>query len=129
MDALRTRAGVLLAAASLVTTFFGGQALEGDARICGAALVAIVAFLMMAGACMVVLLPWKFEFSLSPTELIKDYIDVEERQELPVVLRDLAIHYKTSHAKNRTRMEILFWSFRIAVVLLGLEVTAWLIAL
>jgi len=129
VDALRTRAGIVLAAASLITTFLGGQALGDDAPICGSAVVAIVAFLLLVASLLVVLLPWQFEFSMKPADLIRDYVDVTDKPELEVVLRDLALHYKTSHTNNGPKMQALIWSFRIAVVLLAVEVTAWLIAL
>ena len=45
------------------------------------------------------------------------------------MLRDLALYHGTTVNNNRRKQEWLFWFFRCAIILLGLEVISWLIEL
>jgi hypothetical protein len=119
VDALRSRAGTLLAAAALVTTFLGGQALEGDRALTCLGWWAVAAFIGVAALAIVVLLPWRFDFSLSAPELVADYIDVEPRPTPEEVLRNLALFADEARADNKRTIGVLQWSFRVAAVLLG----------
>jgi hypothetical protein len=129
LDALRTRAGTLLAAASLVTTFLGGQTLEGKGGPSTMAWVAIGAFIAAALLCVVILLPWKFEFSLSAPALVDDYVDKDPQPEPTVVLRNFALYCDESRVENRKKIKPLQWAFRGGALMLAAEVVAWLIAL
>jgi hypothetical protein len=129
LDALRTRSGTLLAAAALVTTFLGGQALEDNAPISTAPNIAIGCFIGLAALTLVVLLPWKFDFSLDAPDMVKDYIEEDPQPDLKWVHRRFAEFHYESREANKPRLKKLHRSFRIAVVLLGAEVVAWLIAL
>lgn len=127
LDALRTRTGTLMAAAALVTTFIGGRALKGDNSAW--TVVAIIAFVAVVVMSFMVLLPWKLHFALPPAQLIVDYVDPDPQVKPTAMLRDLALHHGTTVNNNRHKQERLFWFFRCAIILLGLEVISWLIEL
>ena len=127
LDALRTRTGTLVAAAALVTTFIGGRALRGQNSAWTT--VAIVAFVAVVASSFLVLLPWKLHFALPPAQLVVDYVDPDPQAEPTTMLRDLALHHGTTVSNNRRKQERLFWAFRCAIILLGLEVISWLIEL
>jgi hypothetical protein len=127
----RSRAGQLIAAAAITTSFFGGQAIS-DHRIHVAGWFAIGCFLGLSVAVIAILWPrHDWEFTLSPSRLIATYI--EPGEEPPVALagiwRDLALHMGVSLARNRTQLRWVFIAFRIGAVLLAGEVIAWVIAL
>lgn len=127
LDALRTRTGTLLAAAALVTTFIGGRALKGHNSAWTT--VAIGAFVGVVVTSFIVLLPWKLHFALPPSQLVVDYVDPDPQEKPTTMLRDLALHHGTTVNNNRAKQERLFWGFRCSIILLGLEVIAWLIEL
>lgn len=129
LDALRTRAGTLLAAAALVTTFFGGQAFEGSRHVGCWGVLAIAAFVGLAVCSVAVLLPWKFDLFLDPEDLVNEYVDAEPKPDLATVHRDFALHHSTSRSNNEKTVTMLQWGFRSAAILLGLEVFAWLMEL
>lgn len=129
LSELRTRAGTLLAVAALVTTFFGGEALEGTTEIACEAQVAIGAFIALAVLAVAVLLPWPFNWSLDPCALVNDYVDQKPQPPIAEMLRDLALHHDQSRNNNDSTITWLYWAFRIAAVLLAVEVVAWLLAL
>jgi hypothetical protein len=116
-----------MAAAALVTTFIGGRALQGDNSAWTT--VAIIAFVAVMVTSFIVLLPWKLHFALPPARLVVDYVDPDPQEEPAVMLRDLALYHGTTVNNNRRKQEWLFWFFRCAIILLGLEVISWLIEL
>ena len=128
LDALHTRAGTLLAAAALTTTFLGGQALRDSGGPTCLEWLAIAAFVGVAVLTILVLLPWKFQWALPASDLVNNYVDADPQPETNEVLRDFALFHGESKIDNKTTLETLQWCFRIAAVLLGCEVVLWLIA-
>jgi hypothetical protein len=100
LDELRGRAGILLAALSLATSFLSGLALSGEdlsERPVIAAIVAgaIMAFLGAAGACVAVLWPPREEewvFNLSARAIIRQ-LDATAPDEA-TVHRELALRHE-----------------------------------
>lgn len=129
LDALRSRAGTVLAAAALVTTFLGGAALANGRSAAGWGSVGIGAFIVCAVLTMVVLFPMKFHFAFDPEKLVTDWVDVTPRSDPCVVLRDLALHYAQAHRNNLWRVKLGQWAFRLATAALAAEVVAWLLEL
>jgi hypothetical protein len=70
VDELRARASVLIAAAAVTTSFFGGQVLIGHG-LSAASWIAIGCFVALGFSVLVVIWPRRdWEFSLSPAQLI-----------------------------------------------------------
>lgn len=132
LGAFRTRAGIVLSAAAIVTSFLGGQAL-GTSGFDTLSWVAIVAFAVVGLASVCVLWPdddWQFE--AIPNQVIGTYIEREDGVDVPLfaIHRDLALHMENSYSSNeRRRLSPLRWAFRIAVIALVAEVAIWLIEL
>lgn len=127
---LRSRAGQLIAAAAITTSFFGGQALRGHVRLLS--WVAITCFVALSLAVLVILWPRRdWEFALSPTQFIVTYAEPPEGDplDLPTIHRDLALHMGNSAELNRKQFRWLTAAFRAGTVLLVLEVVAWVVAL
>jgi hypothetical protein len=100
VNELRSRAGVLMAAAAITTSFFGSRAVTGDALSIGV-WIAVAAF--------VVVEPEPVEFRL--------------------LQRDLALHRSAAYDANAEQLGRLFLVFRIGLVVLVAEVAAWVVAL
>jgi hypothetical protein len=128
---LRTRAGALIAAAAITTSFFGGQTLVRH-DISAAAWIAIGCFVLLGFAVLAVLWPRRdWEFSLAPERFIATYLEPPDGKALALHLieRDLALHMAHSAELNRRQLRTLMGVFRLGAVLLMVEVLAWVVAL
>jgi hypothetical protein len=128
---LRARAGALIAAAAITTSFFGGQALVKHG-ISVAAWIAIGCFVSLGFAVLLVLWPRRdWEFSLAPDQFIATYLEPAKGEPLALHLieRDLALHMGRSAELNRRQLRTLMGVFRVGAVLLVVEVLAWVVAL
>lgn len=128
---LRARAGSLIAAAAITTSFFGGQTLVKH-DISAAAWIAIGCFVLLGFAVLMVLWPRRdWEFSLAPDQFIATYLEPAEGDPLALHLieRDLALHMGRSAELNRHQLRTLMGVFRVGAVLLVVEVLAWVVAL
>jgi hypothetical protein len=95
---LRARAGALIAAAAITTSFFGTQAI-GDDDPSAWAWHAIGAFVLVAMTVLAVLWPRRdWEFDLSPAQFVATYLEPanDPPLDMPVIHRDLALHMGTS---------------------------------
>jgi hypothetical protein len=130
--AFRTRAGVVLSAAAIVTSVLGGQAISASG-FTTLSWLAIAAFAILGFAALCVLWPddnWQFE--AIPNQVIATYIERDDGIDVPLhaIHRDLALHMENSYSSNeRRRLRPLRWAFRIAVIALVAEVAIWLIEL
>jgi hypothetical protein len=134
LDGLRSRAGVLLSAASLVTAFLGGQALAKPSIANGAVtrpaigawgVVAIAAFVGVGLLTVAILWPynWRFAMETGPildTKAEAQPMNYEEVQE------QLAGYHDKNYRLNQPKIDVLFWVFRLAALLLTLETVAWI---
>lgn len=141
VNALRSRAGVLLAAAAITTSFFGARVFADDA-LTVAGWIAVAAFVLVAAAVLIILWPWRdWEFSADPVDVIATYIETESSATtglpaeagppatLAEIHRDLALHRSASYTDNARLLGKLFWAFRVCLVLVAVEVSAWIVAL
>lgn len=128
----RTRAGVVLSAAAIVTSFLGGQALTAHG-FTTLAWLAIAAFAVLGIAALCVLWPDdKWEFEAVPSELLATYAERPDGAHAPVYVthRELALHMERSYSHNELqRLQWMRWAFRTAVVALVVEVALWLVNL
>jgi hypothetical protein len=90
LDELRSRTGVLLAGASIVASFLGAQALSGaDLDLLGG--LGLLAFLAVIALSIWVLWPsGGWNFAMSATVLLEDWVDVERPGGLAAMQRFLA---------------------------------------
>lgn len=127
LEELRSRTGLLLAAASLAASFLGREAFASDPKR-GFALAALLAFLVAVGASVYVLLPKseKFIFAVVGSGLYLGLYDVKD--DLAEVYRRLAYDLDRFWDANDQEMQKLFASFRFAAGGLAVE-TVVLIAM
>ena len=139
LDDLRSRTGILLGAASLTTAFLGGQALNHRNDLvkrhlaAGAfdvpAWTAVGAFVGVAVFCLVILLPWIWNFVVSAQVLIEDHVEVPERNAPERLWLFLARTHEENWESNQPKLNRLFWAFRLAILSLAAEVVAWIFVL
>lgn len=127
----RSRAGQLIAAAAITTSFFGGQAITAH-HVHTAAWFAIGCFIALSLSVLVILWPrHDWEFMVSPANLISTYIEPVDDPpvDLATIHRDLALHMDNSIESNRRQLRLVFGAFRVGALLLVGEVVGWVIAL
>jgi hypothetical protein len=129
LDAMRSRAGVLLSAAAIATSFLGGQALA-DHRPRIWTWLAIASFAGLAISALVILWPRRdWAFSASPGLIVSPYLERDAAWPLPAIHRELALHMDQAYELNRSRLDHIIWAFRAASALLALEVGLWVVNL
>jgi hypothetical protein len=121
LEELRSRTGLLLAAASLAASFLGREAFAEDPKR-GLAGLALVAFLVAVGASVYVLLPKtdKFVFALVGGGLYEGLYDVKD--DLAEVYRRLAYDLDRFWDANDSELQKLFWAFRVGAFGLAAEI-------
>ena len=125
IDSMRTRAGLLLSAAAITTSFLGAQALnDGSPDI--ATWLALASFVGLSSAALAILWPHRWEFAANPENVIANYIETEEPLSVAEIHRDLSIHMHCSYAENLAGQKQLADRFRLAGVFLTAEVTFWI---
>ena len=133
LDGLRSRAGVLLAAISLATSFVGGLALRSDdlsAPDVGLAAAAIFFALLAGGLCVAVLWPRAaWAFNLSADLLLPQLRASDESRAFAQLALRLEKNYKKNERRLLRRYVGLFWLFRGACLALGIETVLWLVML
>jgi hypothetical protein len=115
LDGLHTRAATLVAAAALVTSFFGGQVLH-TGHVPAFGWIALAFFVALAVCVLIVLGPGRdWEFDVSPASLIRTYLEPAAGDPTPVpgIHRDLALHMGTAADGNRRLMRDSIDAYRL----------------
>jgi hypothetical protein len=129
VNELRSRAGVLVDAAAIATSFFDGQVIRPGHDQPTLVWVAIGAFGIIALTVLAVLWPrHDWQFSANANTLISEYVEPETLP-LPLVHRDLALHRAESYRRNADQLRWLFGAFRLGLLMVVVEVVAWVVAL
>jgi hypothetical protein len=127
---------MLLAAASLVTSFLGGQALakptlSGELAVrptIGAwGWLAIAAFCAIFVLTILIIFPYTWKFQQSAHKLIEWYEAQPKIPSLEFAQRELALHLENDYDSNERRLRWLFWCLKAAAALLTLETIAWVV--
>lgn len=128
IESFRTRAGLLLSATAITTSFLGAQALDGgDSNI--TVWLAMTGFIGVAVVSLAILWPRRWEFTANPRDVIQTYIEAENPAPIEELHRDLSLHMHNSYLENRAGLEQLAIFFQIASGLLTVEVILWIIAI
>jgi len=128
IDSFRNRAGLLLSAAAVTTSFLGAQALQGGSSSLFSWL-ALMSFLGASAASLAILWPRRWEVTVSPQDVIVTYIESTERASVEDLHRELSLHMHDSYLDNLEDQEKLVVFLQIASVLLAVEVVLWIIAI
>jgi hypothetical protein len=130
VESVRARTGILLSAASIVTSFFAGIALAGGKRLDAPTWAAAFCFVAAGALCLAILWPeWSWTFRFNPKKLVRDYIEADPPATLDEMRLDLSLHVENWAEKNGIKMRWLFRCFEAASILLGAEVVLWMVDL
>ena len=130
IDALRTRVGYLVSAATIATSFLGGLALRAQSD--AGSWLAIALFVGFGVAAAKILWP-RAEgaegFTARPSILV-EALDATDDDDLGTIYRDLSLYVEEAHDFNTERhLKPLTDWFRAAILLLMAEIAAWVIDL
>jgi hypothetical protein len=128
-ESLRTRAGVLLSGAAIASSLFGGQAVAAG-RLGPFGWGAVAAFAALGLALLLVLWPRsEWQDSNLPSWILTEYVETPDPLPLASIQRELAIHLEAVYGQGEADYERIARSFRLAAVLLNVEVLAWVLDL
>lgn len=129
LDNLRARTGLLLAAASISSSFLGGQALSGEG-LTPWSWFAIGALAAVGLCTILVLLPRRnWFFSNDVQTLLNGYVNHEHPATLDEMHVAIATYNQEHWTANQKTLNKLFAFFRVACAALVIEVAFWLVAL
>jgi hypothetical protein len=124
LDNLRSRAGNLISATAIATSFLGGVALaDGSPGLWG--WVAVGLFVGIILTCLAIFLPlvtWRFENSV---EVLLLDIEGTNPPDLAELQRDTAYHMFDDYQQNQKKLDRLYWLFILAGILLTVEIATW----
>jgi hypothetical protein len=119
LEELRARTGLVLAAASLATSFLGRPAFDADPWVL--TILALIAFAVSIGASLYVLMPKRnLIFALVGSRVFEELY--EHRDDLPEVHRRLTYDLDRFWRENDATMQRVFNAFRVAAWALAAEV-------
>lgn len=132
LDNARARSATILATAALAASFLGA-ATYGRPNLSpgatGAVVVAVAALGLVLACVIFIMLPRKWDFAVSTTALIRDYVEAEQPATLTEMRRDVALHLEAAYDTNAKMLEVLWLALQVASVAVVVEVFAWVAAL
>lgn len=128
IESLRSRAGLLLSAAAVTTSFLGAQGLHGGSPSLFSWL-ALTGFIGAAAASLAILWPRRWEFTADPRAVIETFIEPMEHPPIEDLHRNLSLRMHHSYLENRAGLKQLVAVFQLASGLLAVEVVLWIIAI
>jgi hypothetical protein len=132
LDELRTRTGVLLAAATISASFLGATALGGRAGgFTFWSACALIVFAWVIAMTMIVLWPTDgWTFTTSAKVMVDSYVDDEKLpQTIDDMHRYLALDNQEYWEENDEKLRNQFSAFRWACLGVGLETMLWIVDL
>ena len=129
LESVRSRASLLIAAASVVTALLAGPTFDLRREPTLGSLLAIAVFLVSVTFALAIVWPRKgWNFRLGIKEVV-DRIEQHPETNLAALHRRLAILNEQSYESNEKKIASLFRLFRWAAVALVVDVLLWLLAL
>jgi hypothetical protein len=126
LDEIRNRAGILLAASSIATSFLAGIAVPKGGKLSILSALAGLAFLVAAGLCVWLLRPrGEWRFRMEGAKAIRVALDARPQPTLPKMHRDFSKQMDCWAAKNETQLLEMLDQFGWASTALGVEVVLW----
>lgn len=132
LDNLRARAGTIVAAAALVSSFFGTRVFDEPSPSVAAVVfivVAIVALVVTLATTLRILSPYEWKWGFDGYALMTDYIEATPPVSLGNMRRGVAWHMQADVNHNVTRLDHLYKCLSLAIGALGAQVFAWGLAL
>jgi len=128
VESMNARAGNLTFAAAFASSLLGGSALADGLGLWDWLAVAL---LFGLGVLIVVLLwpYYRYRFRFDPAELLGLYVDGDRPATMSEMYRQLALRIEADRASNWRIFQRLRLALQAALILLVLEILAWLLAI
>jgi hypothetical protein len=122
---LSTRAGTLLSAAAIATSFLGGAALSrGEPDV--VSWIAIATFVAFCATTLsIVKPPREWMFAMRPALVIRAFVEPLALPSRHPIRRDMALHMDAGLQRNARQFKRMVTRFHMASVLLTIEIVAW----
>jgi hypothetical protein len=120
---LRTRAGTILAASLVVTSFFGGQAVARNAPAGSLGWLAVVTFVLAGVLSLGVLFPSDLRFASDVGEVVSL---IENASPTTDPHRELSLSLARRLDSNRRRIAAMRWTFRASAAAVLTETVFWI---
>jgi hypothetical protein len=128
IESVRTRAGLLLSAAAVTTSFLGAQALQGGSASLFSWL-ALLGFVAVAATSLAILWPRSWEFTANSRRVLESCIESGEEIRIESLHRALSLRMQDSFSVNHQGLVELGLLFQVASALLTIEVVLWTAAI
>lgn len=132
LDNLRARAGTLVAASSLVSSFFGSSVLTAPHQTKVVLVMVILAFSALGAviiAAVVIIWPYDWKWGIDGDSLLNDYVLGNPPSSLNAMRYSLAYYVQRDLIENEAKFDRLWKALRVAVVGIALQVAFWSTAL
>lgn len=128
IESVRGRAGLLLSAATVTTSFLGAQALQGGSS--GPfSWSALLSFVAVAATSLAILWPRSWEFTANSRRVLESCNESAEDIHIEDLYRDLSLRMQSSYLENHLGLKHLAAFFQAASALLTIEVVLWIAAI
>jgi hypothetical protein len=125
---LRARAATLILAASFASSLLGSQALQDGVGAWD--WIALALLVAIGGSAVFMLWPYyNLTFRFDPEDLLARYVDLDEPMPLASMYRELALRIKADGQRNGRIVRRLREALQIALILLLLNIVAWLFSI
>jgi hypothetical protein len=128
VESLHNRAGTLVFAASFASSLLGGRALSDGLGVWD--WLAVV--LLLAIGVLTVILLWPYydlTFRFDAQDLLDTYVDSQTPATLGKMHRELALQIKADFQRNGRMVRRMREAFQVALILLLLNILAWLFSI
>lgn len=128
LDELRSRAGILLSAAAVSSSFLGAAGIARHKSLTALGILAVIAFGVVVGLCTYVVWPTRnWCFSHEADGLLEAY--VRKEKPLNYMYEQVALATDEYRTDNDRKLSHRFLAFRLASAALGADIVLWLIDL
>jgi hypothetical protein len=129
LDELRSRTGLLLAAASVVSSFLGAAALRSS-NLDALTSLALLSFVAVLGLSMAILLPRRaWRFAIGASILLEDWTGERACGDEAAMHAHVARTIEQNWKANKDRIDDMLVLFQVAAGALGAEVIFWTLEL
>lgn len=128
VEYMGSRAGSLIFATAFVNSLLGGTALSNGLGPWD--WIAVMLLVALGGLIVFMLWPYhRYAFRFDPQDLLDRYVDCTPPATMPAIHRALALRIKADMAANWRIIQRLRVALQLALILLMLDIVAWLFAI
>jgi len=132
LDNLRARAGTLVAASSLVSSFFGSSVLReplSGLAVQGMVILAFAALGAVIVSAVVIIWPYEWKWGIDGYSLLGDYVVGDRPSSLNAMRYSLTFYVQQDLLENEKQLNQLWKALQFSVVAIALQIAFWSVAL